>query len=220
VAGNGLVVEAAAAQSNPAGNRIWPSVTTSVPNAALNCFASIASNLTSTPQADMVERWDTGTLSRSYLMTKTVVDAGATGTSTATGSAVASNTVTVAVVEGAAGPTPPNAPTGLSAVASSTSQIDLSWTDNSADGTGFEVQRSDDGSTGWSTVGSNAANDTTFSDLGLPAGTTFYYRVKATGASADSAFSNVANATTQSDVPLAPANLVATVIAYDRIDLT
>ncbi len=82
----------------------------------------------------------------------------------------------------------------LTATASSSSQINLSW-NSIAGATGYIVQRSANGSTGWTQVASTASNVTTDSDTGLSAGTTYYYRVQATGGSG-SGYSNVASATT------------------------
>jgi len=45
---------------------------------------------------------------------------------------------------------PPAAPINLVAASSSATQIDLTWTDNSDDETGFIVERSPDGTSGWS----------------------------------------------------------------------
>lgn len=90
----------------------------------------------------------------------------------------------------------PNAPSDLVAVAVSSSQIDLSWTDNSLDETGFEVERSTNGTTGWVLVTTTAADATSYSDTHLPANTTRHYRVRATNADGDSAYTSVANATT------------------------
>ena len=82
----------------------------------------------------------------------------------------------------------------LTATASSSSQINLSW--NSLTGaTGYIIQESSNGSSGWTQIATTASNVTTYSNTGLAAGTTYYYRVQATGGSG-SAFSNVANATT------------------------
>jgi hypothetical protein len=92
-------------------------------------------------------------------------------------------------------PTPPAAPTGLTATAVSSSQIDLAWTDNSNNETGFEIERSVDGTnfTPRATVG---AHVTAFQDTGLFASTTYWYRLDATNGGGDSAYSNVASATT------------------------
>jgi len=92
-------------------------------------------------------------------------------------------------------PTPPAAPTGLVATAASDTEINLTWTDNANNESGFEIERSPDGST-WALHATVGANTTSHSDTGLTPNTTYYYRVRATNASGDSAYSNVASATT------------------------
>jgi len=106
-------------------------------------------------------------------------------------------------------PPPPTAPSGLSATATSTSQINLAWSDNSTDETTFKVERSLDG-IAFSQIAVVAANATTYSDTGLPASTTRYYRVRASNANGDSSYSNIANARTFDPPPLAPTGLTAT----------
>lgn len=92
--------------------------------------------------------------------------------------------------------TVPSQPTGLSATAVSQTQIDLSW--NDVDGeTGYRVEWSADGSTGWAEAGSVAADTTTYSHTALTCNTTYHYRVIATNANGDSAPSDMANTTTQ-----------------------
>ncbi|MDO8544397.1 MAG: fibronectin type III domain-containing protein [Opitutaceae bacterium] len=114
---------------------------------------------------------------------------------------------------------PPPAPTGLTATAVSSSQIDLTWTDV-ADETSYKIERSPAGAGSWTQVGTNAANDVTFSDTGLPANTAFDYRVKASNANGDSGPSNVATATTFVAPPPAPTGLTATAVSSSQIDLT
>jgi hypothetical protein len=94
---------------------------------------------------------------------------------------------------------PPAAPSNLAAAAASSSQIDLTWDDNSTNETGFKIERSADGSTGWAEIGTNSAGDTTYSDTGLTASTTYYYRVRAYSAYGYSAYTSVANATTSAN---------------------
>ena len=89
------------------------------------------------------------------------------------------------------------APTGLSATAASTSQVDLSWDDNSTNETGFVAWYRLDGSADWVEIGTTAANGTTFSHGGLLAGATYRYRVRAFNETESSAFSNEAVGTTQ-----------------------
>ena len=100
-------------------------------------------------------------------------------------------------------PTPPAAPTGLSATAAGTNRIDLAWTDNSNNEASFQVERSTDG-TSFVPAGSTGSNVTTFADTGRSPGTTYWYRVYASNAGGASAFSNVASATTAtaSDFPV------------------
>ena len=85
-------------------------------------------------------------------------------------------------------PTPPAAPTGIAAVAISSSQIDLSWTDNAGNETGYEVERSTTGSDGpFGLVAALGPDATSFSNTGLAPSTEYCYRVRAvngTGASA------------------------------------
>jgi calcineurin-like phosphoesterase family protein/purple acid phosphatase-like protein/fibronectin type III domain protein len=90
---------------------------------------------------------------------------------------------------------PPAAPADLAAVAASASEIDLSWTDLSADESEFVVERSLDGSS-WSQSGIVGANVTSHADQGLERLTTYHYRVKARNSFGDSPSSNVASATT------------------------
>lgn len=68
----------------------------------------------------------------------------------------------------------------LTATVGGATQIDLSWTDVSNED-GYVLQRSPNGSTGWSTIATKAANETTHSDTGLSAGTRYWYRVAAVG---------------------------------------
>lgn len=90
----------------------------------------------------------------------------------------------------------PANPSGLSATAISTTQINLSWTDNSSDETGFKIERSLDGVSGWVEIDTNPADDVAYSNTGLSCSTTYHYRVLATNIEGDSGYSNSASATT------------------------
>jgi hypothetical protein len=74
---------------------------------------------------------------------------------------------------------PDGAPANLNANAVSSSQIDLTWTNGSSNESGFKVERSADGSTGWTEIADLPASSTSHSDTGLAAETTYYYRVSA-----------------------------------------
>jgi hypothetical protein len=95
-------------------------------------------------------------------------------------------------------PPAPAPPTGLSASAVNASQISLSWTASSG-ATSYLIQRSPDGSTGWTQAGTSST--TTFTDSGLTPSTTYFYRVLASNGPGTSTPSNVASATTQAGLP-------------------
>ncbi len=91
---------------------------------------------------------------------------------------------------------PPEAPTGLSATTVSSSQINLSWTDNSNKEAGFKIERKIGADGTYSQIATVGTNVTAFSNTGLTVGTTYYYRVRAYNFVDNSNYSNEANATT------------------------
>ena len=95
------------------------------------------------------------------------------------------------------GGTGPVAPSNLAARAVSTSQINLTWSDQSTNETSFTLERATASGGPWSTATSTMASVQAYSDTGRAAGTTYYYRVRAVNAAGSSAYSNTANATTQ-----------------------
>jgi hypothetical protein len=88
------------------------------------------------------------------------------------------------------------APSDLSATAVATNQIDLSWTDNSDNETGFVIERSESSGSGFSTLATLPADSTSYSDTGLPMGATYFYQVYATNGTDTSAMSSETSATT------------------------
>src|SRR5207249_1422006 len=93
-----------------------------------------------------------------------------------------SNTATTTTLA-AADTTPPTAPSGLTATAASTTQINLAWTpsDDNVSVTGYLVERCQgSGCTTFAQIAS--VTTTTFNNTGLTAGTTYSYRVRATDA--------------------------------------
>ncbi|HUR60381.1 MAG TPA: fibronectin type III domain-containing protein, partial [Opitutaceae bacterium] len=97
-------------------------------------------------------------------------------------------------------PAPPAAPTGLQATASSASEVELSWTDNSNDELMFRIERAVGGGafTPFTTTG---ANVTRTRNTGLTPSTTYSYRVCAYSDAGNSAFSAVATVTTPASPP-------------------
>lgn len=99
----------------------------------------------------------------------------------------------------------PDAPTDLAAVASGAGAIILTWTDASSDEDGFSVERSPNGSTGWTTITVLGGDTETYTDASaLLPGTEYFYRVLAYNADGSSDPSNTDSATTGSLGPGAP----------------
>ena len=90
---------------------------------------------------------------------------------------------------------PPTAPNALNASAASSSQIDLTWADNSNDEDGFAIERQNGGA-GFTEIATVGAAVTAYSDSGLAPSTSYEYRVRAFNAHGDSAYSNTAGAST------------------------
>ncbi len=102
-------------------------------------------------------------------------------------------------------PPPPAvvAPSGAAAVTLSASGIRLTWTDNSANETGFEIERATSSGGPFARVATPNVNVTGYDDFGLGASGTYFYRVRAMKGADASAWASSASATTQDD-PLAP----------------
>ena len=123
------------------------------------------------------------------------------------------------------GTTVPGAPTSLTAAASGTARIDLSWTAPASDGgiriTGYRIESSLGSGSSWTVLVADTGNTrTTYSDTGLSGGTTRYYRVSAINTNGTGAPSNVDGATTGTTVPDAPTDLTARVSGNTQIDLS
>jgi hypothetical protein len=79
----------------------------------------------------------------------------------------------------------------------STSQINLSWTDNSTNEQGFRIERCQGNNcTDFAQIAQVGANITAFQDTGLSRFTRYRYRVRAFNGGGNSAYSNIAAART------------------------
>lgn len=115
---------------------------------------------------------------------------------------------------------PPEAPSGLAAVAAGPSRIDLTWTDNAGNETGIRVERRLGADGAWGLLATLGANATTYASAGLAANTRYYYRVRAYNAQGSSPWSNVADAVTAPDTsPAAPTDLSAIAVSAAEIHL-
>ncbi|MFM1770742.1 MAG: hypothetical protein RJA22_3271 [Verrucomicrobiota bacterium] len=114
---------------------------------------------------------------------------------------------------------PPSAPSALTATAASSTRVDLAWTDNAGNETGFKIERSLNGGA-FVQVATVGANVTTYADTGVSGGNSYAYRVRASNAYGDSAYTDPASASTPLPPPAAPTTLAAKVISKTQINLT
>ncbi len=103
--------------------------------------------------------------------------------------------------------TVPAAPTNLAATSGGVSSISLTWSDVSTNETSFRIERAAASTGPFAQVAVTGANVTSYTNTGLAASTTYYYRVIAANALGDSPASNVASARTQT--PTCTATLTA-----------
>ncbi len=94
-------------------------------------------------------------------------------------------------------------------------RVNLSWTDNATNETGFVIERSADNGVTFSEIGTAPAKSgtgsVTYTDTTIAAGNTYTYRVKAVNGSTSSGYSNTASVTVPAaGVPAAPTGLTVT----------
>src|SRR5436853_7605967 len=110
-------------------------------------------------------------------------------------------------------------PTSLTATAVSSSQINLTWTDNSLTESGYRIEQSPVDNLHYTEIATVGPNVTSYSATGLSEATKYYYRVRAYNAIATSAYSNEKNATTLSNIPAAPSGLTITSVTSGTVIL-
>lgn len=102
--------------------------------------------------------------------------------------AIDNTAATVASFRQSVTQSPPARPTNMGSQDAGVGSIELNWSDNSNDETGFHLERAlEDGA--FSQVASLPANSTSFTDSQLQTGVTYSYRVRAWNSSGNSNFS-------------------------------
>jgi hypothetical protein len=101
----------------------------------------------------------------------------------------------------------PAVPSGLVGSPATSSQINLTWSDNSTNEIGFKIERKTGSGGTYAQIATVGTNTTSYADTGLSAGTQYYYRIRAYNGSGDSAYSAEASATTLAAGSLTPAIL-------------
>ena len=119
------------------------------------------------------------------------------GTILASGGEYVSEDIKDFCLDGSSTPIALNAPSNIIASVNVTT-VNLQWTDNSSNETGFRLQRAKVNG-GFTTISNLGVNITSYSDQGLDENTSYKYRVRAIGNNSElSTFSNTANVTTGS----------------------
>jgi hypothetical protein len=93
-------------------------------------------------------------------------------------------------------PTPPSAPSNLTATALSSSQVRLTWSDNSDNEAGFRLERRSSSERFYALVTTLPANTTSYTDSGLAADTAYFYIISAHNEHGQSEFAYSAEART------------------------
>lgn len=114
--------------------------------------------------------------------------------------------------------TAPPVPSGLAANATSSSAINVTWTDGDRE-TGYKLEYAMDGAGPWTTISTRPANTVSYSLTSLSQSTTYYFRIRSSNAIGDSAYSAVVSATT-SAAPPSSSYLYASAAAYNRVSLS
>ena len=116
----------------------------------------------------------------------------------------------------------PKAPTNLTALALSSSSIQLNWKDNSNNESSFKIERKMD-SGSWKQIAIVGANKVNFSDSGLASATTYRYRILSKNSDGNSAYSNQASARTTGNLffrgPKPASNLTAKALSSSSIEI-
>ncbi|HEX6085261.1 MAG TPA: fibronectin type III domain-containing protein [Thermoanaerobaculia bacterium] len=146
-------------------------------------------------------------------VTATVLPAGTYYLGVSAFSGSSSYVLTVQAQSGVAGA--PNAPSNLTATATSSNSIRLDWRDNSDNESGFIIEQRNSSGT-FVFVRTVSANSTSATISGLVGGQTATFRVRATNGSGDSPFSNEATATTPSTPSLCIPTSTVVCLLNDR----
>ncbi len=186
---SGVVLNWTASPDASAGHHIYRATDPAGPYTRLTGVPATAANPTGSPLAGTthVDTTAVSDAEYTYLVKAVKIETSASGTYA---NQSLGESATLAYLTGDT--TTPAAPTGLAATATGTTSCSLSWQDNAANETGFELQRRDPATGAWSSIATLPANRTTHTDITAPAGKIVHYRLRATGTASPSAWSATA----------------------------
>ncbi|OJJ21614.1 hypothetical protein BKI52_13965 [marine bacterium AO1-C] len=118
-------------------------------------------------------------------------------------------------------PNSPTAPSSLNALTLSQSEIQLEWRDNSINESGFEVYRRkvNDPASTFALITTLSSNSEFYIDQGLESKTAYAYILLATGTEGNSLPTDTATATTLSNAPASPSDLLVETISGTELQL-
>jgi fibronectin type 3 domain-containing protein len=108
-------------------------------------------------------------------------------------------------------------PVSLIITTISSSQVDLSWTDTADNESGFKIERSVSTNTNYTLLAVLGMNITSYTDISVTQGNTYYYRVTAYNIYGDSTYSSEVSVTLP---PAIPTNLTLTPASSSQINLS
>ena len=113
----------------------------------------------------------------------------------------------------------PATPTAVTVSPVNSTLLRVAWTDGNPSPPAVKVERGTAANGPFTQVGVSAVGTTSFQDSPLSPTTLYYYRVRATNASGDSAYSDVASGTTYPSPPAAPGSLTALALSGRAVQL-
>ncbi len=117
---------------------------------------------------------------------------------------------------GAIGVTEIVAPSNLTANATVFGQIELSWDDNSNNEDAFVIERGEGSPVVYSVIDTVSANTVSYTDMNLPEGKTYTYRISAYNLVSTSLYSNLS---TESTILVSPSGLAAEAVTVGEVNL-
>ena len=173
---------------------VAPSITTQPASQTVTAGQTATFSVTATGTAPLSYQWKkngtaiSGAISSSYTTPATTSSDNGAQFTVVVSNTVGSATSSAATLTVNSATTPPSVPTGLSASAVSSSQINLTWNASTGSVAGYKIFR------GGSQVGTNTT--TSYSDTGLAASTSYTYTVAAYDAAGNTSAQSVGAAAT------------------------